>query len=174
MFDSLIQLFLQFYEKLIPWYVVDEADEAVILRFGKFSKVRGPGTYRKIPFFDNVIVKTTVWTTISLPAQSLTTKDGVNIVIKAAIKYKVRDIKTFVLEVWDAVDALSDMTSGIIFDVVKEYSWEELKVEDLRSLITRKTRHEAKRWGLEVESVTLSDLAQIKSLRLINENVALN
>lgn len=174
MFDGLIQLFIQFYESALPWFIIDEADEAVVLRAGKYKKVVGPGMYFKIPFLDKALVKTTVWTTMSLQAQSLTTKDGVNIVVKGAIKYRVRDIKVFVLEVWDAVDAISDMTLGIIFDVVKEASWEELKSEDLKALLTRKARHEAKRWGLEIESVTLSDLAQIKSLRLINEAVTLN
>jgi hypothetical protein len=61
------------------------------------------------------------------------------------------------------------MTQGIIFDIIKEKTWDELQTIDLKPIITRKVRNEAKRWGIEVETVTLSDLAKIKSIRLLND-----
>ena len=89
---------------------------------------------------------------------------------KLIIKYRIVDIQTFLLEVWDAIDAISDMTQGISFDIVKERTWDELHTLDLKPLVTRKARLEAKRWGIEIETVTLSDLAKIRSIRLLNDN----
>ena len=117
-----------------------------------------------------VIEHGSVWTTHSMPSQSLTTKDEKDIVVKGIIKYRVVDMKIFALEVWDAVDAISDMTQGIIFDIVKEKTWDELQHEDLKKEISRKARSEAKRWGIEIETITLSDLARIKSIRLLNDS----
>jgi len=91
-------------------------------------------------------------------------------VVKAVIKYRISDIETFLLEVWDAIDALSDMTQGIIFDIVKEKTLEELQNSDLKPLISRKVRSEAKRWGIEVDTVTLSDFAEITSIRLLSDS----
>jgi regulator of protease activity HflC (stomatin/prohibitin superfamily) len=105
-----------------------------------------------------------------MPSQSLTTKDSKDVVVKGIIKYRIVDIQTFALEVWDAIDAISDMTQGIIFDIVKDKTWDELQTIDLKPLITRKARLEAKRWGIEIETVTLSDLAKIRSIRLLNDN----
>jgi hypothetical protein len=82
-------------------------------------------------------------------------------------------MKVFALEVWDAVDAISDMAQGIIFDIVKDKTWDELQHEDLKRDISRKARAEAKRWGIEIETVTLSDLAKIKSIRLLNDSGSL-
>ena len=105
----------------------------------------------------------------SLSSQSLTTKDKKCVVVKGIIKYRIADVEVFLLEVWDAIDALSDMTQGIIFDIVKERTLDELQVSDLKPLISRKVRAEAKRWGIEVETVTLSDFAEITSIRLLND-----
>ena len=170
MFDRLIDFLLQFIDQLLPITPVNQTDKGVRLRFGKFKEVLEPGWHYKHPFIDEVVKHTILWTTMSLTSQSLTTKDGKDIVVKGVIKYRIADIQIFLLEVWDAIDAISDMTQGIIFDIVKEKTWEELQTLDLKPLITRKVRNEAKRWGIEVETVTLSDLAKIKSIRLLNDS----
>lgn len=171
MFDKLIDFLLSILDKLLPFTVVNQTDKGVRLRFGKFIQVTPPGFHWKIPFADEVIKHTVLWTTHSAPAQSLTTKDGKDIVVKAIVKYKIADIETFALEVWDAIDAISDMTQGIVFEIVRDKTWEELQSPDLKSLISRKARNEAKRWGIEIETVTLSDLARITSIRLLNDGV---
>lgn len=169
MFDKLVEWLISIWDKLLPYIIIVQQDKGLRLRFGKFKEILDPGIHFKIPFFDYISEQTTVWTTHSMPSQSLTTKDGKDIVIKGIIKYKISDFKTYALEVWDAIDAISDMTQGIIFDIVKNRTWEELQHDDLKNHITRKARQEAKRWGIEIETVTLSDLAKIRSIRLLND-----
>ena len=170
MFDRLIDFILEFFDQLVPFKVVNQTDKAVRLRFGKFKETLSEGFHWKIPFVDEIISHSVLWTTISLTSQSLTTKDQKDVVVKVVIKYRIVNIETFLLEVWDAIDAISDMTQGIVFDIIKEKTWDELQTADLKPLITRKAKNEAKRWGIEVETVTLSDLAKIKSIRLLNDS----
>jgi regulator of protease activity HflC (stomatin/prohibitin superfamily) len=110
-----------------------------------------------------------VVTTLSLDAQSLYTKDKQNIVVKAVIKYKISDVKTFLLEVYDAQDALSDMSQSIIKNVIMSMSMDECTDSELDNTLTKKVRVEARKWGVEVQQVTLTDLAPIRSFRLIND-----
>jgi regulator of protease activity HflC (stomatin/prohibitin superfamily) len=173
MIDKLLDFLIAFLDQILPFKVVNQTDKGVLLRFGKFIKVLEPGIHPKIPFADEIILHSVLWTTQSLPAQSLTTKDGKDVVVKAVIKYKVVNVETFLLEVWDAIDAISDMTQGIIFDTIKEKTWEELQITDLKKEITIKARSEAKRWGIEVETVTLSDLAKLTSIRVLNDGGSL-
>jgi len=174
MIEKLVDFLLGFLDQLLPFKVINQTDKGVLLRFGKFIRIIEPGIHFKIPFADEITPHTVLWTTQSLPAQSLTTKDGKDVVVKAVIKYRIINVETFLLEVWDAIDAISDMTQGIIFDTIKEKTWEELQTTELKPLITRKARNEAKRWGIEVETVTLSDLAKITSIRLINDGSILS
>jgi len=171
MFDRLIDLISEWIEKIIPFFIVMEYEEAVVLRFGKFHKVAKTGLHFRIPIVDEFMTNHVVVTTLSLPPQSLYTKDKQNIVVKGVIKYRIADVQTFLLEVYDAQDALSDMTQSIIKNVVMDKSLEECIDTEIDNLLSKKARVEAKKWGVEIQQVTLTDLAPIRSFRLINDTV---
>lgn len=170
MFDKLVELLTNWWLELKPIVIIRDYEEAVLLRFGKFKQVLKPGLHFKIPMFDEVIDQHVVVTTLSLDAQSLYTKDKQNIVVKGLVKYKIADVKIFLLEVYDAQDAISDMSQSIIKNVIMSMTLEECTDVELDNTLTKKVRVEAKKWGVEVQQVTLTDLAPIRSIRLINDN----
>jgi regulator of protease activity HflC (stomatin/prohibitin superfamily) len=158
----------------MPAIIIPNYEEAVLLRNGKFVKVLGPGFHVKLPIFDEVISQHVVVTTLSLPAQSLYTKDKQNIVVKGVVKYKIADVKIFLLEVFDAQDALADMTQSIIKNIIITTSIEECLDLELDNVLTKKVRVEARKWGVEIQQVTLTDIAPIRSYRIINDSVLNN
>jgi regulator of protease activity HflC (stomatin/prohibitin superfamily) len=170
MFDRLISLITDLWEQIVPWYIIHQYDGGVRLRFGKFHKVLEPGLTYKIPFIDEIISHHVVWTTMDLPPQSLTTTDERNIVVTAVVKYRVADIKTFLLEVYDATDAISDMSQAVVKRAIMTKSWEECKSEKLDNELAIKARVEAKKWGIEIVTITLTNVSCIKSIRLFNES----
>lgn len=170
MFDKLIEIITHWWLQLTPVIIIRDYEEAVLLRFGKFKAVFKPGIHFKIPLFDEVIDQHVVITTLSLDAQSLYTLDKQNIVVKAVIKYKISDVKTFLLEVYDAQDALSDMSQSIIKNVIMSMTMDECTDSELDNTLTKKVRVEARKWGVEIQQVTLTDLAPIRSFRFINDS----
>lgn len=171
MFDKLIDLLSNWIEQILPLFIIRDYEMGVLLRFGKYSRTVGPGIYPKIPFFDEVINQHVVVTTLSLPPQSLYTKDKQNIVVKGVVKYRISDVKTFLLEVYDAQDAISDMTQSILKNIVMDKTLDECIDPEIDSTLTKKARVESKKWGVEIQQVTLTDLAPIRSFRLINDTV---
>jgi regulator of protease activity HflC (stomatin/prohibitin superfamily) len=170
MFDKLIDIISHWWLQITPVIIIRDYEEAVLLRFGIFNKVLLAGMHFKIPLIDEVIDQHVVVTTLSLDAQSLYTKDKQNIVVKGVIKYKISDVKTFLLEVYDAQDALSDMSQSIIKNVIMSMTLEECTDSELDNTLTKKVRVEARKWGVEVQQVTLTDLAPIRSFRFINDS----
>jgi regulator of protease activity HflC (stomatin/prohibitin superfamily) len=170
MFDKLVDLLVNWITDILPVVIIPSYEEGILLRFGKFNKVLHPGIHFKIPFGDEVLHQHVVVTTLSLPAQSLYTLDRQNIVVKGVVKYKISDVKTFLLEVYDAQDALSDMTMSIIKNVIISIPVDKCIDPELDMLLTKKARVEAKKWGVEIQQVTLTDVAPIRSYRLINDN----
>lgn len=73
------------------------------------------------------------------------------------------------LEVNDATDALSDTTQGIIKDVIISTELSDIG-SDIDSIITRKAKNEAAKWGIKIYKVTLTNIGVIKSIRLFNES----
>lgn len=171
MFDKLIELLSNWWYYITPVVIIPTYEEAVVLRFGHFKKVIGPGLHIKIPIFDEVISQHVVVTTLSLAAQSLYTKDKQNIVVKGVIKYRISDVKIFLLEVFDAQDALADMTQSIIKNIIITTTIDDCVDPDIDNLLTKKVRAEAKKWGVEIQQVTLTDIAPIRSFRIINDSV---
>jgi regulator of protease activity HflC (stomatin/prohibitin superfamily) len=172
MFDKLIDFIIEWFNTILPVVVIPSYEKGVLLRFGKFKKVLEPGLHFKISFVDDVIRQHVVVTTLSLPAQSLYTLDKQNIVVKGVIKYKISDIKTFLLEVYDAKDAISDMTLSIIKNVITSLPSEKCTDPDLDATLTKKARVEARKWGVDIQQVTLTDVAPIRSYRIINDVIS--
>jgi regulator of protease activity HflC (stomatin/prohibitin superfamily) len=170
MFDKLVELLTNWWIELKPIVIIRHYEEAVLLRFGKFKSVLKPGIHFKIPMFDEVIDQHVVVTTLSLDAQSLYTIDKQNIVVKGLVKYRIADVKIFLLEVWDAQDAISDMSQSIIKNIIMSMTLDECTDSELDNALTKKVRVEARKWGVEVQQVTLTDIAPIRSIRLINDN----
>ncbi len=168
MFDKLIDFLIEMLDKALPIFIINQYDEGILLRRGLFVKKVTGGIYFKIPFLDEVVSQTVVMTTMQLPAQSLYTKDKKHIVVKAIIKYSVEDVKVLLLETWDAVDAISDTTQGIIKDEIMDLNLAEI-TKDTDKAITTKAKREAKRWGIKIDKVTFTNLGEIKSIRLFNE-----
>ena len=94
-----------------------------------------------------------------------------SIVVKGVIKYRIADVQTFLLEVYDAQDALADMTQSIIKNIVMSKTLEECIDPEIDNTLTKKARVEAKKWGVEIQQVTLTDLAPIRSFRIINDTI---
>lgn len=168
MFDKLIDFLIQFGKDLLLWTIVEQWNEAVHLRFGKFIAVRKPGIHFKLPFMDSVLETAVITQSVNLPAQTLTTLDEQGIVLKAIIRYKVTDVKKYLLNVMHANDVLIDTTQGIIRDIVEITNWEDLV--DVNSKITNEVKEYVEKWGIEIEAITITDLAIVKTFRILGDS----
>ncbi len=169
MFDRLLDFAIETWERLIPIVVVDEYQKAVILRMGKFLVVREPGWHWKIPFADNPILQHTIVTTMSTSAQSLVTLDRKEVTVESIVKYNIEDIKKYCLEIYDATDAIQDITQAVIKQNIMQKTLEDCYNPELDNIITKKVRSEVRKYGINIHQVTLTTLGQIKSYRLIGE-----
>ncbi len=173
MLDKLIEFLLNIIDQVIPFKIIMQYEKGVVFRVGKFIGVKEPGLHWKIPFFDVISNYTVVTTTITLPPQSLTTRDGKSIVVRAQIKYKICDLSKYAVDVYDTTDALSDTTCGIIHDIVADTDWHVLRSKSLKSTLTSEVQPQALDWGIDVAQVTITDLAEMRSYRLFNSDATL-
>ena len=173
-----VGIILGTFDKLLDWlealvhyfqflFVIDEYEQAVVLRFGKYNRTCGPGLHFCWPFgIEEIMKDTVVRTTSYLNVQSLTTKDGYQLNSSPIVIYKIGNIKRWLLEVDDAEDALHDVTYGINEELASESTLEEVQKPEYREELTRRVKDAAISWGARVEEVKLSDKVKGKSLRL--------
>ena len=167
MFDKLVQLIERFGYQLMPYVIIEEWNAGVHLRYGRYINTLNSGVHFNIPFFDNIIECPVITQSVNLPSQTLTTLDDESIVLKAIIRYKVSNVRTYLLGVMHANDVLIDTTQGMIRDVVELTTWDDLV--NVNEIITDKVKEYVVRWGIEVEAVTITDLGIVKSFRIFGD-----
>lgn len=168
--DKLVEFILSILDKVLPIYILHPYERGIQYWCGKYSRTVGPGLWWKVPFLHSYDKDVVVTTTLTIPAQSLTTKDGEQIVIKSMVRYSIFDITLFLLNVTDRTDAISDTAQSILKEQITQRYWEACNDNQIDNLITRKLRLDVKHWGIEVEKFTVTDVGLIQSIRLFNEN----
>jgi len=113
-------------------YVVDPAEEAVVLRFGKYSRTEGPGPHWAPYFIDDVRMvnvqsirseeigfRSQQGTKGSVPNEALMLTEDENIVdLQFAVQYRVKDAADFLFQVLDPVTTLRQVTESAVREVV--------------------------------------------------------
>jgi len=166
-FDKLLDFILNFIDLFRFWHAMPTEYAGFIRRFGVPKRDLKPGLNFLLPF--NIETTTTVdmrqWSDV-LPPQSLRTKDGVDIVVRLMVAYRVADARTFVLEVFDATNNIQDLAMGTLGSAVTKARaadvYSGLVLEKVRDRIVRA----AAKWGIEVVKVQLTDTTPAPSYRL--------
>jgi regulator of protease activity HflC (stomatin/prohibitin superfamily) len=170
-FEKIIDFILQFLKDFLPFFVVKQYEKAVVYRFGKVHKIRGEGFWLKIPFVDDPTHYIYITTTLETPIQTLMTKDNKGITVKTIIKYNLFDVELHSTTIYDAVDALSDITQGHIMHEANSLTYEECKdTAQLGNTIAKKVRSDVKKYGITIEQITLTNFIETRNYRLFNDN----
>lgn len=100
------------------FYQVNQAEEAVVMRFGKFSELVDPGLHWNPPLIDRVI-KVNVERVSSMPIKATMLTEDENIVdIALVVQYQVSDPKNYVMEISKPQDVLEHATESALRHVV--------------------------------------------------------
>lgn len=167
MIEQLLQALLGAWHWLVPWVVIAEYERGVRLRLGRNPVELEPGLRWIWPFgIDQVWIDNVVPTTDRIPPQSLTTRDGIAVVLGVVITWRIHDIVKFITQVEGRETVIADCTAGIVADHVARADWSAVLGPQFVDAVYRDVRKRGFRYGVGVESVVFSDLARCKSLRL--------
>lgn len=89
--------------------------------------------------------------------------------IEGAVKGSIDDPEKHLLKVRDFENALSDITQGIIKKVVSQHTFAECLEKDIDASITNRTRTQADKFGVKVESVILTTFDRTRSIRILSQ-----
>lgn len=136
-------------------------EKAVVLRFGKYHKLAGPGIFFVIPVIDSIAawVDQRIMITTFTAEQTLT-KDTVPVDVDAVLFWVVWDPEKAVLEVADYYRAVSWAAQTALRDLIGKTLLADMLVgrllldEELRKLIDERTAP----WGISVQSVEIRNV----------------
>ncbi|HTS01500.1 MAG TPA: slipin family protein [Thermoanaerobaculia bacterium] len=141
--------------------VANQWERAVVLRFGKFQGLKGPGLFVLVPIVDQVshLVDQRVRVT-DVSAESALTKDTVPVNVDAIVFWTVWDAQKAVLEVADYLDAIALSAQTALRETIGRHQLAEMITEreqlgkQLQTILDEKTNP----WGITVQSVEIRDV----------------
>jgi regulator of protease activity HflC (stomatin/prohibitin superfamily) len=168
-FDKLVDVLLQFLDKFAFIVIVDAYEQVIVLRLGRYNRTLMPGPHWIWPFAETAISENVVSKVYDLNAQSLTTKDGVSIVVSGIVTARVHDVRKALLGVEGVTDAIKNASVAEIARAVAGANWEELTTPQFGYLLTGACRRRGFKWGMEIDEVQLSDVSKSRSIRLFHD-----
>jgi regulator of protease activity HflC (stomatin/prohibitin superfamily) len=141
--------------------VAQQWERAIVLRFGRFVGLQGPGLFWIVPFVDRVsswIDQRTI--TTSFAAEQTLTSDTVPVNVDAVLFWMVHDAQKAALEVQDYAQAVSWAAQTALRDIIGRTTLTDLlrgreRIEgELQQLID----HRSNPWGVTVSSVEMRDV----------------
>jgi len=107
---------------------------------------------------------------VDLRAQSVLTKDGVDMCFGGAIMYRIREAQNAILKVQDYDRSLQTLALGIISRYVGNVeSLKELEILSIETAVLDGIKKDARGWGLEIMRVYITDLGRAKNIRLLTD-----
>jgi regulator of protease activity HflC (stomatin/prohibitin superfamily) len=146
---------------LLGLKIASQWEKAVVLRFGKYRGLAGPGMFWIFPIVDTVAswIDHRVMVT-PFSAEKTLTKDTVPVDVDAVLFWAVWDAEKAALEVADYRAAISWAAQTALREIIGQMSLADILIgrakmdDDLQKIIDERTTP----WGISVQSVEIRDI----------------
>mgnify|MGYP002532959894 CR=1 FL=1 len=153
---------------MLSIHIAAQWERVVVLRFGHYSRTKGPGPYLTIPFIEHTALKAdTRMMLTGFGAEQTLTSDLVPINVDAVLYWMVWDASKACMEVEDYYNAVSLVAQTALRDAIGRASVAEVARrrnqldEELQEVIEGKTNP----WGITILSVEIRDIVIPQALQ---------
>ena len=141
--------------------VADQWEKAIVLRFGRFAGLRGPGLFCIVPVIDRIAIWIDHRVMVTpFSAEKTLTKDTVPVDVDAVLFWLVWDAEKAALEVEDYRVAIAWAAQTALREVIGQMNLADILVgrarmdKELQTIIDERTTP----WGVTVQSVEIRDI----------------
>ena len=157
---------------VVGWFVmglrvVNEYEQGVVLRLGRFVGVKTAGLKWIIPFVDRMIIIDMRVTAEQVPPQDVITRDNVSVKVNAVIYFRVLQADRAFLQVTDFLFATSQFAQTTLRSVLGQAELDDLLSQRdkinlrLQEIIDRHTEP----WGVKVTAVEVKQVDLPEEMR---------
>lgn len=166
MLTQILNFIAQFWRQLLPWYVLDEEQVGFIRRLGVSKGPARPGLHYKHPVIETLEAEDGRIYTCTLDPQSLTSKDGSELVVRAIAQCSVVDAEKYLLNVCDGRTNIQELVAGQLSWLVRRRIAKDVKSGVILTELVKRSAKAARAWGIHIENIELLDCTTAPSYRL--------
>ena len=157
---------------VVAWFVmglrvINEYEQGVVLRLGRYVGMRTAGLQWIIPFVDRMIIIDMRVTAEQVPPQDVITRDNVSVKVNAVIYFRVLQADRAFLQVTDFLFATSQFAQTTLRSVLGQVELDDLLSQrdkinrQLQEIIDRHTEP----WGVKVTAVEVKQVDLPEEMR---------
>ncbi|MDH5375140.1 MAG: SPFH domain-containing protein [Candidatus Bathyarchaeota archaeon] len=137
-----------------------EWEEAIVLRFGKFQRLVGPGFFFKWPIAESFLKQDKRIITLDVARQEVMTKDNISVSVDAVVFMKVVDTKDSLVNIQNLWNSVMKYAQTTMRDVVGNVELDELlaRRDEIADRIEKIVEKETREWGVDITSVNLQNV----------------
>jgi len=141
--------------------IADQWEKVAVLRFGRYTGLRGPGLFHIIPIVDSVARYVDQRVRVaSVSAESTLTRDTVPVNVDAIVFWLVWNAEKSILEVENFIEAITMSAQTALRESIGRHELSQMITEremlgrELQRILDEKTNP----WGITVQSVEIRDV----------------
>ena len=146
-----------------------EWEEAIILRFGKFQRLVGPGFFFKWPYIETFLKQDKRIINLDISRQEVMTKDNISVTVDAVVFVKVVNTKDSIVNIRNIWDSVMKYAQTTMRDVVGDVELDELlaRRDEVADKIAKMVERETQDWGVDIISVKLQTVELPEDMKRI-------
>lgn len=147
--------------------IVQEYERGVIFRLGRCVGAKGPGVFFVVPIIDKIVRTNLQIVAVSVPPQSIITKDNVTVNVDAVAYFQVVDPVASVVKIQSWWSAAQLVAQTSLRSIVGRHELDQLLSEreridiELQAALDEQTEE----WGVKVKRVEIRDVGLPESMQ---------
>lgn len=140
--------------------VLKEYERGVMLTFGRYTGVKGPGLIIVIPGIQQMIRISTRVIVLDVPPQDIITRDNISVKVNAVVYFRVLTPQDAILNVENYMYATSQISQTTLRSILGQVDLDDLlsKREKINSDLQTIIDEHTEPWGIKVSSVEVKNV----------------
>jgi regulator of protease activity HflC (stomatin/prohibitin superfamily) len=148
----------------LPFFMNDEWERSIVLRFGNYTKSRKSGLHFKIPFIEKPVTVPVYEDSVDVMKQEAITKDNVPVEVDGVVFFEIKDntedVKDAIVNVGDYKKQTLNYATSILRDLVGKKELDDLlqRRDEIGDEIQRKLDEKTDSFGVNVLDVEIQNI----------------
>lgn len=147
--------------------VINEGNEALVERLGRFNRKLNPGPNLVFPYVESIVVEdTTREQVLDVPPQNAITKDNVAIKVDAVVYWKIMDLQKAFYEINNINLAIKNLVLTTLRSTIGHMELEQTfySTEEINKQVLKSLDQATFSWGIKVLRVEVQDIDPPKTV----------
>jgi len=140
--------------------VLNEYERGVVLTFGRFTGVKGPGLIILIPIVQRMIKVDLRVIVLDVPTQDVISRDNVSVKVNAVVYFRIVDPEKAIIQVANPFEATSQLAQTTLRSVLGQHELDEMlsQRDRLNVAIQHILDQSTDAWGIKVSNVEIKQM----------------